>query len=244
MALLLLALSLPQDEVDDIIARFSADSLGAKERAVRELVSRGRPAVPVLHKVAAKASGEPQSLARRAILEIGKAEVAQFLGAEPRAVRTVADDEFAKLLPKLSVYVQLTEEGEDGKGSARRAVAVNDLSDEKGAPVRIAKPEDVVKLMPAGKDEAGVRTVARAALFVLRATQPKAHTDPIVGQSNGGGDRDNWFEPEKYEVRKGADGWTVSGIFMQFSHEWMALTLAFDAGGRLAKIGVASTGEA
>jgi len=220
--------------------------MSGRARAMEELVSRGREVLPLMRKVVARAEGEPLALAKRVIGDIDRDEAKLLLAKAGHEnindLKTVADEGLAKLFPNLSLHVLPTKAGEDGRGEAERAVVVNNLGDKGGARL-IAKPEDVVALLTSkAADEADVRALARAALFVLRATRPKAHTDTLVGRSNAPNDPDNWWDPAAYTIEKG-DGWKVSGVSMQFGHEWMSVELALDKDGKLAKIVATSTGR-
>jgi hypothetical protein len=246
MAILLALALLQDDDVDEIIRRLSARSIGGRQRAMDDLVSRGREVIPLMRKVVAKAEGEPLALAKRVIGEIDRDEAKLVLAKAGHEnindLKTVADEGLAKRFPNLSLHVLPTKAGEDGRGEAERAVVVNDLA-EKGEARLIAKPEYVVALLASkAENEEDVRALARAALFVLRATKPKAHTDTLVGRSNAPNDPDNWWDAAAYKVEKG-DGWKVSGVSMQFGHEWMSIELALDKDGRLSKIVATSTGR-
>lgn len=235
-----------EDTPEDVIRRLSARSISGRQHAMDDLVSRGREALPLMRKVVGKAEGEPLTLARRVIGEIDRDEAKLLLAKAGHQnindLKTVGDEALAKLLPNLTVHVLPTRPGEDGKGSAERVVVVNDLG-EKGSPRAVAKPEDVVALVTAkATNEDDARAVARAALFILRATQPKAHADTLVARANAPNDSDNWWEPTAYKVAKG-DGWKVTGVVMQFGHEWMNVELAFDKGGKISKIATATTGR-
>src|SRR5262245_32514413 len=227
MTALALLLALQYDDTpEDVIRRLSARSLAGKARAMEELVSRGRDALPLMRKVVEKADGEPLTLARRVIVDIDRDEAKVALAKAGHEnlddLKTIADEGLAKVHPLLSLHVLPTKPGVDGRGEAERVVVVNDLG-EKGAPRIVAKPEEIVDLVtsrPANEDD--VRAAARAALVILRATQPKAHADQLVARANAPNDPDNWWDAAAYKVEK-ADGWRVSGVTMQFRHEWMSI---------------------
>lgn len=246
MAILLILLALAQD-ADEYAQRLGDDSAEVRDKAARELLSQGRKAVPTLRKIAEKPEGEAQRQARSLLKDISEREVTALLkekGHEHAGEQVeVRDEGLTAVLPHGRVYILRTKGACGACGSFERTVIVNDLTDEKGKPALIRTGKDIVPLFPeAAKGEEGVRKTARAALFVLRATQPKAHTNDLIGKSNASNDPDNWWKSKDYKVTETKEGWTVTGLRIQFNHDFYEVTISFDKEGRLGKIEPKATG--
>jgi hypothetical protein len=234
-----------QDDAASWLDRLGSDVLEVRSKAAEELVARGRKGLDFVRSIVKKADGEARRQAEWVVAEVPRREVAALLKKEGHADKDpveVKDDEFSKVRPGSAVFVVPTKKGCAACGNRERVVVVNDLSDPSGAPVLVKDAADVVGLFAeASQDEARVRAVARAAMFVVRATRPKAHTDELVPRAEAGNDSDNWWKPESWKVEKG-EGWTVAGVVLQFDHAWYRATLRFTGEGKLKEIATEPTG--
>jgi hypothetical protein len=116
---------------------------------------------------------------------------------------------------------------------ARHAV-VNVLADDKGAPVRVKEPADIVKLFPAtAKDEAGRAAVAAAAMFVLRSMHPKAHTNDVIAR-----DKEAFTDPKliAWKERRGSCEFKIG-------HAYYIARIGFSEAGALEEIKLEDTGR-
>ena len=239
MTLLFILCLLHQDTVDDVIKAFSAESPVARGEAVDKVVARGRKAVPLLRDVIAKATGDAKGEATRAVARISEGEVRDLLKKEGHesldAIKTVTHEVFAKAFPKATLYLLPGHAACKACGNVERIAVINDLE---GDAKILKKSADVAALFTdKSKDEAAMRATAAAALFVLRAMNPKAHTAevlPVKGEA--------FASPETLKRRKGdADAHVLTGE-LQVNHAFYNVDVTFAADGSLAGITLVDTG--
>ncbi len=236
MFTLLLSLALLQSD-DEVIKRLSDESVDVRKEMSAALVKKGRASAVQLMRIAARETGQARAEAQSALAEISTNEVKALLDAEKIKglgdLTTLKDEAVAKQLPSSTVYLLLTSKDDDDSG--QRVIVVNSLDDAKGAPKLLKKPADIVPLLTAksgSKEEAAA--VARAAVWLLRAMHPRAHSDELVPAID-------WDKLDLVPLKGG--GWKATKFPMKFGHDYQHVEIAFDDKGRLTGLAVTYTGE-
>jgi hypothetical protein len=233
---LLLALLAVQSD-DEVVKKLSDESVDVRKEMSAALVKKGRASAAQLRRIADKEGGQAKAEAQAALAEISSNEVKALLESEKVKgigdLQVLKDDAVAKQLPSATVYLLSTSKDDDDSG--RRVIVVNSLDDPKGAPVLLKKPGDIVPLLPAkaGSNEEA-EAVVRAALYLLRATHPLAHSDELVPAIA-------WDKLKVTPINGG--GWQVTKFPMKFGHDYQTVDVAFDESGRLTGIVATYTGE-
>lgn len=236
-----------QDEIEGWIQRLGDDLVEVRDEAARQLTAKGRPGIPLVRKILERSSGPGRLAAEQVLKDIDRADAAAVLkdaghGGLDKLVE-VRDEEYARVCPTRPVWVLPTGPTKSGE-NVQRAVVVGDLEDAKGPARLIRKPEDIVGVvLRKAEDREEAIAAGRAALFVLRATQPKAHTDALIPGPELADTDENWRLPARWKVERRDDGWSLSGIRMFFDHDIQAVSIGFDKGGRLSSIKVEYTGQ-
>jgi hypothetical protein len=243
---LLLTFLLFQD-LDETLRRLGDESVETRKEAAAALVKQGRSAIPLLRKILAKAVGTAKLEAESALSQISTNEVKALLdGAKIKRLgdlQIVTDDGLAALLPSVVVYLQITSRDDDDSG--KRVIVVNDLADEKGRARLLAKETDIIPLFPmkaAKKEEAAA--IARAALFLLRAMHPAAHSDRLIPGGSKGlkGEDVDWSLPDDYPLLQKEGAWRLDKVAMKLGHDYNHVAVSFDKEGRLTELKVTYTG--
>ena len=236
--ILILALLLAQESADEVIKALSQESAVARGEAADKLVARGRKSIPVLRQAIERAA-TVRDEAQKAVDRIGSAEVAALLKerghAELNDLRRATHAALTAALPHATVDLLPANAACGACKNVERVAVLNDLTDEKGGPRIIAKPEELTALFPASKDETAVRATAAAVLYVLRAMHPKAHTTELVPAA-----KEAYLDPKKLEV-EAKDGSKIKAG-LQINHQICSVHIAFDKEGRLVKIEVIADG--
>lgn len=168
----LLLFALLQDTPEDVLKALSDPSAVARAEAADKLQARGRSAIPLLREAEAKADGDGLVEVRKVIARIGEAEVIALLKSaghdDVSDLKVYTDDVLSKRMPHGAVYLVPGQPGCKACGNVERMAVVNTLA-------------DVAKLFPGpAKDLDDRRAVAAAAMFILRAMHPKAHTREVI----------------------------------------------------------------
>ena len=245
--LFLLALTLIAQDVDETLKKLSDESVEVRKEMAAALVKQGRPAVPLLRAALAKAAGNAKLEVESALAQISSNEVKALLdGAKIKGLgelQIVTDDVLAKLLPTAVVYLLVTKRDDDDSGE--RVIVVNDIADGKGAPRLLKKEADILPLFPMkGSKKEEIAVIARAALYLLRAMHPSAHSSNLIpgGGKGHDGKAADWTIPADYPLAQKDGTWRVDNLAMKFGHDYNLVAVAFDKEGRLAEIKVDYTG--